>query len=305
MEKEFVDWLIRNYSKNQDSIPVGLGDDAAVVRFNSENVVISTDTIADGTHFESSRHRLEMIGHKAIAVSLSDIAAMGAKPVIATVSFVCPPNYRLSHLKSLFEGMWSTAHDHGVAIVGGDTNRWNGKLVVGSTVIGREFEQSVGGFWKMTGGNPGDQIFVSGKLGGSILEKNMLFRPRLHVAKMLATNFVVNAATDITDSLSMDLAALAQQSNCGFCIDAFKIPVAEDASKLSQESKQSPLFHALYDGEDFELIICVSARVAEAISTNRELLKHLTWIGELTAERRFLIKNENGVEPLLIRGFEH
>jgi len=307
MEKEFIAWLIQNHQAQSRSTPIGLGDDAAVVRMESGEIVITTDTIADGTHFDTSRHDLVSIGHKAIAVSLSDIAAMGACPSKATVHFTCPADYDLSHMKKLFRGIAQTANQYQVSIVGGDTNRWDGRLVLGTTVIGCRYENSVGGFWTMAGGQPGDQIFVSGKLGGSIISKHLEFTPPAELTFSIATRYQVNAATDITDSLALDLATIAKRSGCGFCIHAESVPVAQDAARLAETSGQSALEHALYDGEDFELILCVSKSVAHQFAGDVRLQSQLTWIGELMENQDYLIKSDRNAppRPLAIRGFAH
>ena len=307
MEKQFVQWLSEKYRVAGKNIPVGLGDDAAVLKLPDSQIVVSTDSIADGTHFESQKHTLEEIGHKALAVSLSDIAAMGARPVFATVNFTCPAAFELSDVQRLFDAIWQTGQKFDVPIVGGDTNRWDGNLVVSSTVVGAAVAGSGGDFWTMSRGNPGDQILVSGALGGSILRKHIGFTPRVEVAAKLASKFSVTAATDITDSLALDLAALATQSGCGFRIVRESLPASEDAHELAQTSKQSPGYHALYDGEDFELILCAESSVAEKILADTELNVRLTRIGELTEEKRFLIMEKEGAEfvPLEIKGFEH
>ena len=305
MEKEFIDWLIESFGESQDAL-IGIGDDAAVFQVDDSPIVVTTDTISDGTHFDSATHSLEAIGHKAIAVSLSDIAAMGARPIAATVNFTSPQRYELPQLQSLFKGMWETAAQYGVKIVGGDTNRWSGGLVVGSTLIGSKYEESIGGFWKIAGGRPGDQILVTGVLGGSILRKHIEFSPRLDLAANLATKYQINAATDITDSLTLDLATVAKQSNCGFWIDGDSIPVADDAHELSATTGKEPLEHALYDGEDFELLFCVSNSVADEMLSDPDLRDELCRIGELTQAQEFMIKDTGDQKrDLQIRGFEH
>ena len=307
MEKEFVDWLERNRRTEADLVSLGLGDDAAVIDWPASGLVVSTDTISDGTHFQVEHHDLEWIGHKAISVSLSDLAAMGAQPVFALVNFTCPAHFELDQLKRLFDGMWQTAHEFGVAIVGGDTNRWDGRLVIGSTVFGGKTASAVSDFWKMENGKPGDQVFVSGQLGGSILGKHIEFKPQVALARALANTYHIDAATDITDSLALDLFSLARKSNCGFRIEADAIPVANAARQLEKTSGQNAIEHALYDGEDFELILCVSNTIANDILTDQRLSQQLTRIGELTEQREFLIRwapDENW-KTLPIKGFEH
>ena len=124
---------------------------------------------------------------------------------------------------------------------------------------------------------------------------------------MIATRYQINAATDVTDSLALDLATVASKSNCGFCIDADSIPFSDAARNLSVSSGRSALDHALYDGEDFELLLCVSKSVAQQILRDDDLKEHLTRIGELTqsAEFRMLKPDQADATVLEIRGFEH
>lgn len=307
MEKQFVKWLVEKYHVRGGDAAVGVGDDSAVIDLPSTQIVVSTDSISDGTHFDVNKHSLEEIGHKSLAVSLSDIAAMGARPLFATVNFTCPSTFGLSEVQRLFDAIWQTGQQFDVSIVGGDTNRWDGKLVVSSTVFGTGFPGMAGKYWAMSGGRPGDQILVSGELGGSILGKHVAFTPRVELAKRIASRYVITAATDITDSLALDLAALAEQSDCGFRVSREKIPTTDDAQQLAMASSRSPGYHALYDGEDFELILCAELSIAEKMLADPALDVRLTRIGELTQDQSFLIKESESADfvPLEIKGFEH
>jgi len=269
--------------------------------------VIATDTISDETHFQLNKHSLAQIGHKALAVNLSDLAAMGAKPVAATVNFVCPKSFGITEIKELFTGIATTAEQFGVQIIGGDTNRWDGKLVVGLTVFGAKYSDASGDFWRMDGAKDGDAILVTGTLGGSIAGKHIDFQPRLNASKHLIENYKVNAATDLTDSLTIDLAAVANKSNCGFELESQQIPISADAVLLSQESSRTALEHALYDGEDFELLLCVDESEAAKIIADQDCGCPIAKIGKMNSSGNFRINlgTGDGAVELKVEGFIH
>ena len=137
MERDFHKWL-QSQTSTPASVLVGIGNDAAVQTTdpNRLSIVTATDTIAEGTHFEQKSTPLELIGRKSLAVNLSDIAAMGAKPESALLTFMLPDDLGLKDAQTIFHGIEKLADQHGVSIVGGDTNTWSGPLVIGATVIG-------------------------------------------------------------------------------------------------------------------------------------------------------------------------
>ena len=272
-EDEFVEWACR-FQKRQKNVIIGPGDDAALVAESGE-LLVTTDLLADGIHFHVSTHQPELIGRKALAVSLSDIAAMGGRPINAVVQVMFPRSMDLEIAKRIQSGLYALADEFGVAIIGGDTNRWDGGLVIGTTVCG----ELIGNPWRIIGATAGDRILVSGSLGGSIAGHHLTFTPRCELAKYLATHYEIDAATDISDSLSIDLANMATSSRVGALLDLDKIPINEAARKMSSPEK-SPLQHAMTDGEDFELIFAVDPETAARISKDGELPVALTDIGE-------------------------
>jgi len=319
MEHQFHEWLKSktktNPSLTQQQIPAdsysviaGIGDDAAVIDFAGQPLVITTDAIAEGTHFRlSDRPKnpdsvslsvLERIGRKALAVSLSDIAAMGANPIAATLSFQCPKFLTIDNLKALYDGAGRLAAEFEVAIVGGDTNTWDGGLVVSSTVFGTRNNDLTG--WSLDGAQDGDVIYVSGAFGGSIHGRHFDFEPRLRLANHLAANYQINSATDASDSLTMDLMAIAKASGVSLTIDLNAVPISEDV-QASQET--SALEHALSDGEDFELIFTVAPEVAIRLDQATKLPTPITKIGRVSVGSPGLRDLNNN--PIPIRGYEH
>lgn len=304
MEHEFHQWLRDHPSINRldKSILVGIGDDGAVLSSASAHTVVTTDTIAEGTHFDTSIHSLELIGRKALAVNLSDIAAMGASPSHAVLTLLLPRHFSLADTKQLCSGIFEIAANYDVAIVGGDTNKWDGKLVIGATLIGYRSPSTTG--WQINGAKPGDRVVVSGSFGGSIKGHHLTFKPRIQLANYLAEHYEIHAATDASDSLSLDLQLLAQASNVGVDIDVDKIPIS-DALKTAET--QTQLDGALYDGEDFELILTMTADVFEQIDSDTNVPCQLTNIGEITPVTQGLrLLDTNGAfHPLIPRGYIH
>ena len=260
MEKEFIRWLRQRTNGPSQKVQIAIGDDAAVFTPAPDPLVVASDSIADGTHFDTQIHSLRQIGRKAVAVNLSDIAAMGAKPLYATLSFFLPKTFTVKQAQELFIGAADLAEAYGTQVIGGDTNSWHGKLVVGATLIG-QVEHTP---WQMSGAVPGDAIVVTGEFGGSILGHHIDFEPKCQLAAQFASQYSINGATDVTDSLSYDLDQMCLLSGCGAEIELEKIPVSAAANELARSNpEKTELEHALYDGEDFELILAVPPGVVD------------------------------------------
>ncbi|MEM9413719.1 MAG: thiamine-phosphate kinase, partial [Planctomycetota bacterium] len=238
---------------------------------------------------------------------LSDLAAMGSKPVAATVNLFLPKHFSLEQCQLLYLAMEKTASKFDVEIFGGDTNSWDGKLVVGATLFGTVYPNARSEFWRMDTAKPGDRIFVTGPLGGSISGRHLSFEPRNELAKYLIQNYDLSAATDITDSLAIDLASLAAKSNCGFQIHEQQIPVSIAAQELATpNSEYSAVKRALYDGEDFELIIGCNEATAKQLHSDNQVSNSVFEIGQLIQPPEFLICRSNGqTQELEIQGYVH
>ena len=289
-EKEFVDWIAgRLATPLNHSTQLGVGDDAAVLGIGDLATVVTTDTLCDQVHFDTKVHSLKRIGRKSVAVSISDVHAMGGRATQAVLTFFLPVGLSLSHAKEIFLGAVEMATSQGVDIVGGDTNRYDGPLIVGSTVIGQVDPQRV---WKIDGAKIDDWILVTGTLGGSILGRHMDFEPRSKWVKSVASQFNVNAATDISDSLSLDLSYLVSKSDVGAEIWSESIPVSAAAMELANQTGQTRLHHALTDGEDFELILCVEPAVGDGLLAKWP--KVLTRIGTVVAEAGIGLVDQDG-----------
>ena len=319
MEHQFHDWLKSKTSGSPPSfdgrrltdnhrVVTGIGDDAAIIDFAGQPLVITTDAIAEGTHFRlpnlqkaselDRAEAFERIGRKALAVSLSDIAAMGATPIAATLSFQCPKGLTIDDLKALYQGATRLAAEFNLEIVGGDTNTWADGLVVCSTVFGTRNRQLTD--WSLDGAQDGDAIYVSGAFGGSIHGRHFDFEPRLRLASYLADHYQINSATDASDSLTMDLMAVAKASGVSFTIDLDAVPISAD---VQASKNKSALEHALSDGEDFELIFTVAPKVETQLDRATDLPTPITKIGRVQSGPPGLYDLKNN--PIPVRGYEH
>jgi thiamine-monophosphate kinase len=255
--------------------------------------------LMDGTDFILAEIGPRRAGRKAMAANLSDIAAMAGVPTFAVVS-VALPRTGFVLAEELYLGLREAADAFGVALVGGDTNSWEGKLVISVTLLGEATER---GAVTRREAKPGDWLFVTGPLGGSILGHHLDFTPRVREALALHESVNLHAMLDISDGLAADVNHICEESACGAVLVAEAIPVSEAARELSRTSGKSPLQHALGDGEDFELAFAVAPEDGERLL--RELpIPGLTKIGECVRSGLWL--EEQGVRrPLTPTGWVH
>ena len=304
MEIEFVRWL--NKTIPHDSrLTLGIGDDAAIVDFSQHsNFVMTSDLLCDGVHFIASETPFEMIGRKAVAVSLSDLAAMAASPIAVSISLLLPNNTEGSSSEQIIQGILSLAREYDFAIAGGDTNTWNAGLAIDVTAIGTKQRPSS---FLRSGAQPGDSILVTGELGGSILGTHFTFQPRVKQALELDRQFSIHAAMDISDGLLLDLSRILEQSSVGARLELESIPVSAAAKKLEEtRQEKSALSHALSDGEDFELLFTAPPSEAEKILNRQPIDVPITRIGRITAEPGMVGIDANGNETFLDPlGFVH
>jgi thiamine-monophosphate kinase len=252
-EFEYVAWL-RSRTPADPRVLVGPGDDCAVLTPPARPLLVTTDMLMDGTDFILAEVGPRRAGRKAMAANLSDIAAMAGVPTAAVVSVALPRDGR-GLAQELYLGLRDVADAFGVALVGGDTNSWNGPLVISVTALGEATDR---GPVPRSGARPGDWLFVTGPLGGSILGRHLDFTPRVREALALHAAVPLNAMLDVSDGLAADLNHICEESRCGAVLTAEAIPISDAARALSRASGKSPLEHALGDGEDFELVFAVS-----------------------------------------------
>jgi thiamine-monophosphate kinase len=305
MEADLIAWL-RQHLPPHPRLLLGPGDDAAVLSLStSAGCVITTDMLTDQVDFVLDQCDPRRVGRKALAVNLSDIAAMAARPIAAVIALALPRSGGMQLALDLYAGLLPLAEEFGVAIAGGDTNSWDGPLVISVTVIGETTER---GPLRRAGAQPGDAIIVTGTLGGSILGRHFDFTPRVREALLLHQRYQLHAGMDVSDGLSLDLSRLAAESGCGAVLNLPQIPVSPAAVELarSQPAGGTALDHALSDGEDFELLLAVPPAEARRMIAERPLETPLTVIGEFVSEPRLWQVNAAGSRsPLKPRGYEH
>jgi thiamine-monophosphate kinase len=291
-------------------VVVGIGDDAAVLEPERNALeVMTTDCLVEGVHFNFAFASPSDVGHKALAVNLSDIAAMGASPRVALLSLILPAAWPVPSLDALIESMAALAARSKVSIVGGNIARSPGPLVVDVTLVGSVHRRRV---LTRSGARAGDDLYVTGSLGGAALGLRVLTanphdtspaaqrhrkpEPRLRFGSLLGRNRVARACVDLSDGLADGVRQIGNASAVGAVIDARSVPLEPGAT----------LQDALSGGEDYELLFAVSPKLRRRLDGIRRLTKDLavSRIGRLTSDRAFLLE-EPGKTDTLPRGFVH
>ena len=337
-EFEFIEKIRRRaFGK---STKTGIGDDCAVIPKDAKtDLVITADLLIEDIDFRLDWSPPELVGHKALGVSLSDAAAMGAKPVWAMLSIGVPEKiWKSDFAEKFYDGWFRLAKKFGVELVGGDVSRTPDKIVIDSIVAGEVKKNKA--ILRSTA-KAGDLIFVTGKLGGAamglrLLEEGERYKkgkenfinklllrqlapnPQTEIGQFLGKNNLATAMIDLSDGLSSDLSHLCRASGVGAKIYADKIPIVKnlrrflltnDKSKIKdQRSKikdQTALNFALNGGEDFELLFTVNSKKIFRLETELKsgLLFH---IGETTANAEIIeLVFGDKTEILAARGFRH
>ena len=289
-ESAFLAWVAaRQASRPRPACVVeSAGNDLAVLDWPGGLVLVGVDPVLDGVHLDVSRDGHAAAGRKAMARNLSDVAAMAGRPVAATLSLVVPKSIAWNDLCSLYVAAEAAGEAHGCPIVGGDFASWDGRLVVTVGILAQA-ERVVG----RGGVAAGQGLYVTGPLGGSILGRHLTFEPRIELARRIADECRPSAMMDVSDGLSRDLPRLL--GGFGATLDADLIPVHDDAVRLSATSDREPLWHALHDGEDYELLFAAdSCDVAGCV-----------WVGAVEAKPGARLRDGATVEPLAVLGWEH
>jgi len=303
MEAEFLTWL-RGRLPPHPRLRLGVGDDAAILQLAQDaRCVVTSDMLNDGVDFLWDQCDGPLAGRKSLAVNLSDLAAMAARPLAAVVSLALPRRNALEVACQLYEGLLPLAAEFGVAIAGGDTNVWDGPLAISITAIGEVTER---GPLLRSGARPGDAILVTGRFGGSLMGRHFRFTPRVREALLLNERYALHAGIDVSDGLSLDLSRLAQESGCGAVLELEAVPIHDAAYRIAAGGGATPCEHALGDGEDFELILAVPAEEATRLLADQPLNVPLSRIGSFIAEPGLYRAQADGRrQPLPPRGYEH
>jgi len=285
---------------------LGIGDDCAILRVTKgHEALVTTDFSLEGVHFRRDWQSPECIGHRCLARGLSDIAAMGGRPIAAFLSLALPSNVPQLWVDRFFVGLLRLAEKYKVELAGGDTSQSPTGVLADITVLG---SVSRGKALRRSGARPGDRIYVSGALGEcaaalqlltqkKIKKRDIFPEPRIAIGEWLVKHSVASACIDISDGLSTDLSHICEESGAGALIEANQIPIHTAASHLNNS-----LQLALNGGEDYELLFTASTdkKIPNAIGRTA-----IARIGEISSTGRVTLIKDSRRERLIGKGWEH
>ncbi len=256
-ECKLIDYIRRWLGPANPPAPHGIGDDCAILSAAPARraQVITVDPVIYERHFDDTVHPRD-VGAKLLKRNLSDLAAMGATPTAAVVALTLSASLRIDWLEQFYRGLAATALAYRVPIVGGDLSQATSPTFIASlTLLGHAAGPRL---LTRTGAQPGDWIYVTGRLGGSILGHHFKFKPRLAEGAWLAAQKSVVALMDLSDGLAKDLRALTPP-HAQAHLNPATLPISLAAKRLAQKTNQPALEHALTDGEDYELLFALRA----------------------------------------------
>ena len=284
--------------------PTGIGDDCALLPATKGKSLITVDPVIRGKHFDDATPPAR-VAAKLLRRSLSDIAAMGGTPKHAVVAFAAPADTSVEWVRRFFQSLGRQAVFFGVSIVGGDCTETDTTLGAYLTLTGDAPKRPL----LRSGGGPGDEIFVTGTLGGSLLGRHTRFTPRLEEGRWLAGQSAVHAAIDLSDGLGKDLPSLVP-ANCAATVYSCNLPVSSAARKMASKTGRDPIDHAINDGEDHELLFFVAAAAAGQMERRwkRRFSTRLSCIGRLHPHQKASAKvvlESGGSADFEVRGYGH
>ena len=300
-ETELIQRLTQDLPADS-SVLTGPGDDCAVLDWSGSKLLFKTDAIVEDIHFERDTPP-EAIGRKALARALSDIAAMAGTPTHALITLGVHAEMEPSLIEAVYQGLRDCAREHHVNIVGGETTSLS-QLTLSISLIGKASRPIL-----RTGSAVGDAIFVSGELGGSLAGHHLNFTPRLKEARWLSDQDIVHAMIDLSDGLATDLRhLLSDQTGAELLTRALPIRRAAKERARDNPSGKTALLAALTDGEDYELLFTVSSKDAVPLldgwkSAFPETPLHC--IGKITDQPGIALRDDKGVKPLTLHGYDH
>lgn len=322
--------VLSRLPRSNAAVLVGPGDDAAVLApGRNERLVVTTDAVVEGVHFSRAYSSPGDIGHKALAVNLSDLAAMAATPRWALLSLVLPGSWPVSDVEELVDGLSALAGRHGVSVVGGNITRTDGPLVVDVTAGGEVRPRR---WLTRSAARAGHEVWISGSIGGAAAGLEMLRaasqgagigdqgseraacitrhrrpEPRVRLGIAVGRARAAKAAMDLSDGLADGLRQMAAASGVGVRIDGETLPIDEGARQWWTGHGIDAVMAAVAGGDDYELLFAVPAKSGGAL---RSVARHvsdppLRKIGVFTKDPRQLVVARAGKEDALPEGFEH
>ena len=304
----------------------GIGDDCAVIAQSDTQVrLVTTDMMVERVHFLTDTPP-EGLGHKLLAVNISDIAAMGGTPTDAVISLAVPANHDAGYLERLYNGLYACADRFNVAIVGGDTTRSHNQLVLNISLTG---QMNCNHVCYRSGAQIGDLIYVSGTLGDAsgglsliqdqiemdqtdrthLLRKFHRPEPRLELGQTLAATDAITAMMDVSDGVASDLRHICQRSEVSASLQASAIPLSDAFLNFCQKTKKDAIQLALSGGEDYELLFAINPDRAKEIESlvQKSSAPKITCIGQITEGKDAIqiTHEDNSRSPLTVTGYDH
>ena len=324
-----IDHLTKNNETKNASTIVSVGDDAAVLDHLGKQIVVTTDMLVEGIHFDLMYTPLKHLGYKSVIVNLSDVYAMNATPTQITLSIAFSNRFSLEALDEFYDGVYAACERYGVDLIGGDTTSSQKGLIISITAIG---EVAPDKYVKRSTANKGDLLCVSGFLGGAFLGLTILEREKKIYAEtgvqpdLEGQNYIVGrllkpearkdiieffaekeivptSMIDISDGLSSEILHICKQSNLGCVLYEDKIPVYEDAKQFAYKLELDPTACALSGGEDYELLFTISQNDYEKVKLNEQV----SVVGYMVTpdEGKNIITRGGNKHELVAQGWNH
>lgn len=325
-ESDLIQRIADTYQSSHSSVIAGIGDDAAALQVSNQNILlITSDLLIEDIHFDLTFTDSYYLGRKALAVNLSDIAAMGGTPRFFVVSLALPTHFSLSFIDEFYRGMMEMASHFSTILVGGDTNASPQKLMISLAVIGEGHPEHI---CLRSGAQTGDSLFVTGTLGDAALgllslqkdpaggwqspldplvAKHLSPLPRIREGKFLANNHFASSLIDISDGLLIDLQRILDASKKGATIRLHNLPLSREFKEFRSSQSFNKINYALTGGEDYELLFTCSPEKEEALLRSAQEERFaITKIGTITDSEKLLLLDQNEQPyPLDNLGYDH
>ena len=325
-ETGLIQRIADTYQSSHSSVIAGIGDDAAALKISNHTILLTTsDLLIENIHFDLTCTGSYYLGRKALAVNLSDIAAMGGTPRFFVVSLALPTHFSLSFIDDLYRGMMDLASQFSTILVGGDTNASPQKLMISLTVLGEGHPDHI---CLRSGAQAGDSLFVTGTLGDAALglvslqkdpvrgqqsplnplvAKHLSPLPRIREGKVLANNHFASALIDISDGLLIDLNRILKASKKGATVRIQHLPLSREFKEFESSQSFDKINYALTGGEDYELLFtCPPEKEEDLLQSAHEETFAITKIGTITDSEELLLLDHNEQPyPLDTLGYDH
>lgn len=324
-ERGIIERIRQQASSGDGSLLLGIGDDCAAIKRGDGLVeLVTTDTLIEKVHFDLAWHPPELLGRKAAAVNLSDVAAMGGQPRYCLLSLALPADFTESWLEQFMGGFLAILAEHGTQLIGGDTVKSEGGHLISVTVMG---EAPASEILLRSAARPGDLVMVSGSLGQAAAGLEICRRgldtgntgwrelcaahldpsPETALGRVLAASGLVNAMMDLSDGLATDLAHLCEESGVGAEIDAASLPVSDALLAAAESLGCEPMSWALSGGEDYRLLFTVPAGNSEELREliQQELSRDIFPVGRIVEGQGVVLVDEGKRLDIAYQGYDH